>query len=71
VGITDRSFRRYRDRYEAQGVEGFLDNCMSQESHRQAPIDEVMALERNYQKGMRDGMSGIFTNFIGGVENSV
>jgi hypothetical protein len=51
LGITDRSFRRYRDRYEAQGVEGLLDKRMSQASHRRAPVDEVMALEENYQKG--------------------
>jgi len=51
LGITDRSFRRYKDRYEAQGVEGLLDKRMSQASHRRAPVDEVMALEEKYQKG--------------------
>ena len=51
LGITDRSFRRYRDRYEAQGVEGLLDKRMSQASHRRAPVDEVMALQEKYQSG--------------------
>ena len=51
LGICDRSFRRYRDRYEEKGLEGLLDKRMSQASHRRAPVDEVMALEEKYQKG--------------------
>ena len=51
LGICDRSFRRYRDRYEEKGMEGLLDKRLSQASHRRAPVDEVMALEEKYQKG--------------------
>jgi hypothetical protein len=51
LGICDRSFRRYRDRYEEKGLEGLLDKRLSQASHRRAPVDEVMALEEKYQKG--------------------
>ena len=51
LGICDRSFRRYRDRYEEQGMEGLLDKRLNQASHRRAPVDEVMALEEKYRKG--------------------
>jgi hypothetical protein len=39
LGICDRSFRRYRDRYEDQGMEGLLDKRLNQASHRRAPVD--------------------------------
>ena len=51
LGICDRSFRRYRDRYEEQGLKGLLDKRLSQASHRRAPVDEIMALEEKYQNG--------------------
>ncbi len=51
LGICDRSFRRYRDRYEEQGMEGLLDKRLNQVSHRRAPVDEVMALTEKYRGG--------------------
>ena len=51
LGICDRSFRRYRDRYEEQGMEGLLDKRLNQASHRRAPVDEVMALREQYRGG--------------------
>jgi len=51
LGICERSFRRYRDRYEGQGITGILDKRISQASHRRAPVDEVMALEEKYKRG--------------------
>ena len=51
LGLCERSFRRYRDRYEEKGLEGLLDKRLSQASHRRAPVDEVVALEEKYQKG--------------------
>ena len=38
LGICDRSFRRYLDRYEEQGMEGLVDKRLSQISHRSAPV---------------------------------
>jgi len=49
LGICDRSFRRYRDRYEARGMEGLMDKRLSQASCRRAPVDEVMALQDKYK----------------------
>jgi len=51
LGICDRSFRRYRDRYEEQGMEGLLDKRLNQVSHRRAAVDEVMALTKKYRGG--------------------
>jgi hypothetical protein len=51
LGICDRSFRRYRDRYEEQGMEGLLDKRLNQVSHRRAAVDEVMALTEKYRGG--------------------
>jgi transposase len=51
LGVCERSFRRYRDRYEEQGMEGLMDKRISQDSHRRAPVDEVMALEEKYKNG--------------------
>jgi len=44
LGISDRTFRRYIDRYEECGLEGLADKRLTQTSHRRAPVDEVMAL---------------------------
>ena len=51
LGICDRSFRRYIDRYEEQGMDGLLDKRLNQVSHRRAAVDEVMALTEKYRGG--------------------
>jgi len=48
LGVCDRSFRRYMQRYEDDGMEGLLDRRLNQPSHRRAPIDEVIALQDLY-----------------------
>ncbi len=57
LGICERSFRRYRDRYEEQGITGILDKRISQASHRRAPVDEVMALGEQYKRD-HEGWNG-------------
>lgn len=44
LGVSGRSFRRYIDRYEENGLEGLADKRLTQISHRRAPVDEVIAL---------------------------
>jgi len=44
LGVSDRTFRRYIDRYEESGLEGIADKRLTQVSNRRAPVDEVMAL---------------------------
>lgn len=43
LGVCERTFRRYLDRFHEAGVEGLLDKRLSQVSHRRALVDEVMA----------------------------
>jgi len=49
LGVCDRTFRRYIDRYEEDGLDGLLDKRLTQASSRRAPVDEVMALTRQYE----------------------
>jgi len=49
LGVCDRTFRRYIDRYEDNGLDGLLDKRLTQASSRRAPVDEVMALARQYE----------------------
>jgi transposase len=50
LGVCDRTFRRYTQRFDDGGMEALLDKRISQASHRLAPVDEVMALAERYRK---------------------
>ena len=41
LGMSERRFRRWRDRYEAEGAEGLYDRRLGRLSARRAPMDEV------------------------------
>ena len=49
LGMSERSFRRYLGRYEADGLAGLIDHRLEQVSNRRAPVDEVMALAEQYR----------------------
>ena len=49
LGVCDRTFRRYRCKYDEGGLEALLDKRLTQASHRCAPVDEVMQLTKQYQ----------------------
>ena len=49
LGVCERTFRRYIDRYENAGLEGLIDKRLEQMSHRRAPVDEVMRLVESYR----------------------
>jgi hypothetical protein len=53
LGVTDRSFRRYVDRFEESGLDGLADKRLTQVSHRRAPVDEVIALVDLYSSRHR------------------
>jgi len=44
LGVTERTFRRWRDRYEAEGAEGLYDRRLGRPSGRRVPVDTVMAM---------------------------
>jgi transposase len=49
LGVHERTFRRYIDRYEEAGLEGLVDRRLAQISHRRAPVDEVMRVTEQYR----------------------
>jgi transposase len=53
LGVCDRTFRRYVDRYEHGGMDGLDDKRLSQASYRLAPVDEVMGLIDEYRSRYR------------------
>ena len=50
LGVCARTFRRYIDRYEEDGLEGLEDKRLTQLSCRRAPVDEVMEVTSQYRK---------------------
>ena len=55
LGVCERSFRRYIDRYEEAGLEGLMDKRISEVSSRKAPVDEVLRLEACTRSAMTAG----------------
>ena len=41
LGMSERAFRRWRDRFEVDGAEGLYDRRLGRLSARRAPVDEV------------------------------
>ena len=50
LGVSERTFRRQIGRYEADGMDGLIDQRLAQVSHRRAPVDEVMGLVDLYRR---------------------
>jgi transposase len=48
LGVTDRTFRRYIDRYDEFGIAGLSDKRLTQASFRRAPVDEVVLVAERY-----------------------
>ncbi len=44
LGISERTFRRWRGRFEADGADGLYDRRLGKVSARRAPVDEVMTV---------------------------
>ena len=41
LGMSERTFRRWRDRYEGEGAAGLLDRRLGKASAKQVPVDQV------------------------------
>jgi transposase len=50
LGVCERTFRRYIDRFEDEGLDGLIDKRLGQVSTRRAPVDEVLRLEALYKE---------------------
>lgn len=44
LGMSERNFRRWRDRFEAEGADGLYDRRLGRVSARRAAVDEVVAV---------------------------
>ena len=64
LGIDPRSLRRWRARYEAQGIVGLYDGRRGRPSRRKAPVAEVQRLLRLYQDGYRGWNVRHFYRFV-------
>ena len=49
LGVTERTFRRWSIRYEADGVAGLEDRRLGQASARAVPVDEVLQMVPLYE----------------------
>ena len=44
LGVSERTFRRWRDRFEAEGAEGLHDHRLGRPSGHRVPVDTVLAM---------------------------
>ena len=54
LGMNERTFRRWRERYDAEGLEGLLDRRLGKASAKRVPvdqIDQVLSLYRERYRG--------------------
>jgi len=44
LGVTERTFRRWRGRYDVAGAEGLQDRRIGRSSARAVPVDEALRM---------------------------
>jgi transposase len=49
LGVSERQFRRYRDRYEEGGLEGLVDRRLGKASFRRVPVDKIAWMLGQYR----------------------
>jgi hypothetical protein len=60
IGVTPRSMRRWRNRYESYGYDGLLDRRRRKPSSRAAPFQEVQGSCGCIGRGTEGSMVGTF-----------
>jgi transposase len=50
LGVSERTFRRWCQRFEAEGEEGLLDRRLGKASAKRVPADAAVAVERLYRE---------------------
>lgn len=66
LGVCERSFRRYINRFEEDGLQGLLDKRMAQVSSHKAPWMRCCASKRCTVSAMKAGTSNTSTSAISG-----
>jgi transposase len=54
LGVSSRTFRRYINQYNEDGIDGLYDKRLTQASHRRAPLDEVLDVCNLYRERYSD-----------------
>lgn len=54
LGMSERHFRRLRDRYEAEGAEGLVDRRLGKASARRVPVDRIAWVVETYRTRYAD-----------------
>ena len=49
LGVTERTFRRWSGRYQAEGAEGLQDRRLGRASARAVPVDEALRMVTLYE----------------------
>ena len=49
LGCSERQFRRYRDRYEEEGLAGLIDKRLGRVSAKRVPADEIAWMLDQYR----------------------
>ncbi len=50
LGVSERTFRRWRDRYDEDGAAGLVDRRLGKASGRRVPVDRAEEVERLYRE---------------------
>jgi transposase len=53
LGMSERTFRRWRDRYDEQGLDGLCDRRLGKASARRVPVDQVQHVLQLYRERYR------------------
>jgi len=54
LGMSERQFRRYRDRYEEEGLEGLVDRRLGKPSPKRVPARDLRLMLELYRDCYRD-----------------
>src|SRR5271166_5709801 len=49
LGCSERQFRRYRQRYEEEGLDGLADKRLGRASEKRVPVDEIAWMLEQYR----------------------
>ena len=69
LGMSERQFRRYRDRFEEDGFEGLVDGRLGKPSPKRVPARERDRMLELYREAGA-GTSSIFTSICGAIMGS-
>jgi len=58
LGCSERQFRRYRRRYEEEGLAGLVDRRLGKASMRRVPVDKLVWMRGSTRPRQRSGRRG-------------